>query len=221
MLNINDTSGTGASGTVSLNGGPTVAFTNTDTDLSVTGPLGETVFINTTAITPGFNGNVDITAAGTLSTDAGTSETVINFSANQIVTNNQTGQVTNIDSSAIRRVGVALAWALDTRHREVAMKNLRLAFPKLPESRRRQLAQKAFQQAGRTAMEMLWSTSLDDRTLQEIAVFEGREHLEAAIGGGRGALITTAHFGNWELMGSSKRRRVVWTFRDSVSAGRV
>ena len=105
-----------------------------------------------------------------------------------------------VASSLGRGLG-SLAWALDTRHREVAMKNLRLAFPKLPESRRRQLAQKAFQQAGRTAMEMLWSTSLDDRTLQEIAVFEGREHLDAAIGGGRGALITTAHFGNWELMG--------------------
>ena len=95
----------------------------------------------------------------------------------------------------------SLAWALDARHREVAMKNLQRAFPKLAESRRRQLAQKAFQQAGRTAVEMLWSASLNDRTLQEIAVFEGREHLDAALAGGDGALITTAHFGNWELMG--------------------
>ena len=73
-------------------------------------------------------------------------------------------------SSLGRGLG-SLAWAIDTRHREVAMNNLRLAFPKLTESRRRQLARKAFQQAGRTAVEMLWSTSLDDRTLEEI----GRE----------------------------------------------
>lgn len=81
------------------------------------------------------------------------------------------------------------------------MKNLHLAFPKLTESRRRQLALKAFQQAGRTVVEMLWSASLDDRTLEEIAVFEGREHLDAAIASGRGALITSAHFGNWEFIG--------------------
>jgi|TARA_Y100000780_G_C13661563_1_gene408848 KDO2-lipid IV(A) lauroyltransferase len=81
------------------------------------------------------------------------------------------------------------------------MKNLFLAFPKLTESHRRQLAQKSFQQVGRTAVEMLWSTALNDQTLEKIAVFEGREHLDAAIAEGRGALITTAHFGNWELMG--------------------
>ena len=103
-------------------------------------------------------------------------------------------------SSLGRGLG-SVAWAIDARHREVAMNNLRLAFPKLTESRRRQLARKAFQQAGRTAVEMLWSTSLDDRTLEEVAVFEGREHLDAALREGRGALITTAHFGNWELMG--------------------
>ena len=105
-----------------------------------------------------------------------------------------------VASSVGRGLG-SLAWALDARHREVAMKNLRRAFPKIAESRRRQLALKAFQQAGRTAVEMLWSPSLDDRTLEEIAVFEGREYLDDAIAGGRGVLITSAHFGNWEFIG--------------------
>ncbi len=103
-------------------------------------------------------------------------------------------------SSVGRGLG-SLAWALDARHREVAMKNLRRAFPKLAESRRRQLARNAFQQAGRTTVEMLWSASLDDRTLEEITIFEGRDYLDAAIAGGRGALITSAHFGNWEFIG--------------------
>ncbi|SVD12047.1 uncharacterized protein METZ01_LOCUS364901, partial [marine metagenome] len=105
-----------------------------------------------------------------------------------------------VASSVGRSLG-SLAWALDARHRAVAMKNLFLAFPKLTESHRRHLAQKSFQQVGRTAVEMLWSTALNDQTLGKIAVFEGRQHLDAAIAEGRGALITTAHFGNWELMG--------------------
>ncbi len=105
-----------------------------------------------------------------------------------------------VASSVGRGLG-SLAWALDSRHREVAMKNLRRAFPEFTESRRRRITQGAFQQAGRTAVEMLWSAALNDRTLPEVAVFEGREHLDAALAAGRGALITTAHFGNWELMG--------------------
>lgn len=104
-------------------------------------------------------------------------------------------------ASNIGRALGSLAWALDARHRTVALDNLALAFPGMPESRRLQLARSAFQQAGRTAVEMLWSASFDETTLPEVATFEGREYLDAALAEGRGALLTTAHFGNWELMG--------------------
>lgn len=107
-LTIVDTSGNGTSGTISLNGGPPVAFTNTDTDLKVTGLKGEVVYLNTTAITPNFNGNVALTANGTLSVDGGASSIAIDFtSANQVVTNSQTGAITNVDSRNIRLAGTA------------------------------------------------------------------------------------------------------------------
>ena len=106
-LVINDTSGTGASGTVSLNGGPPVAFTSSDTDLQVTGPSGEKVYLDTTAITAGFNGTVNITSDGTLSVDGGTTTTPIDFSGNQVVSDGTTGAVTNVDSSNIRKVGTS------------------------------------------------------------------------------------------------------------------
>jgi flagellar hook-associated protein 3 FlgL len=105
QLTLHDTSGTGASGTVSLDGGPPVSFTNSDTDLKVTGSHGEVVFVNTTAITPGFNGTSDITANGTLSVDGGASTVPITFNPNQIVTNSTTGLVTNVNSTNIRRTG--------------------------------------------------------------------------------------------------------------------
>lgn len=104
-LVIKDTSGTGASGTVSLNGGPPVAFTNSDTDLMVTGPSGEVVYLDTTAITAGFNGTVNFSSDGTLSTDGGTTTTPIDFSGNQAITDGSTGAVTNVDSTNIRKVG--------------------------------------------------------------------------------------------------------------------
>lgn len=104
VLTIVDTSGNGTSGTVALNGGPPVAFSSADTDLEVVGPDGEKVYVNTTSITAGFSGDVAITADGVLSMDGGAS-TPIDFSTNQIIQNSLTGEVTNIDSSAIRRVG--------------------------------------------------------------------------------------------------------------------
>jgi flagellin-like hook-associated protein FlgL len=104
-LTVVDTSGTGASGTVSLDGGPAIAFTNSDTNLAVSGPGGEKVYVNTTAITPSFNGTVAITSNGTLSTDGGASTVAINFSSNQVVTNSSTGAVTNVNSANIRSTG--------------------------------------------------------------------------------------------------------------------
>ncbi|GBD36724.1 hypothetical protein HRbin36_01852 [bacterium HR36] len=104
-LFLQDTSGTGTSGTVSLNGGPAIAWTNTDTDLQVVGPNGEVVFIDTTNITPGFSGTVAITANGELSLDGGSTILPLAFSTNQYVTDAR-GNVVFFDTSQVRRVGV-------------------------------------------------------------------------------------------------------------------
>lgn len=91
--------------TISLNGGPVVSYTGTETDLKVTGPSGEVVYVNVTGVTPGFAGSASITADGALSTDGGATQQAITFSANQQVQNSVTGDVTNVDTSAVRRAG--------------------------------------------------------------------------------------------------------------------
>ena len=105
VLEINDTSGTGAFGTISLNGGAPIAFSNTMTDLLVTSALGEKVYVNTTGITPGFNGSVDLAATGSLSLDGGLTTTPIAYSANQQITDSRDGTLVNLDTTAIRRTG--------------------------------------------------------------------------------------------------------------------
>ena len=104
-LTVIDTSGTGASGIISLNGGTEIAFTNADTNLQVKGPSGQIVYLDTTTITPGFSGTIPITANGTLSTDNGTTSVPIDFSTGQQVIDSGTGDVTNVDTSALRRSG--------------------------------------------------------------------------------------------------------------------
>jgi len=105
QLTINDTSGTGASGTIQLNDGTEFDWTAADDNLEITGPNGGKVFVDTQNITAGFNGTIDITADGTLSTDGGATTTAIDFSGNQQVLNSESNRVTNIDSSDIRSIG--------------------------------------------------------------------------------------------------------------------
>ena len=104
-LTVIDTSGTGQFGTVSLNGGAAVDFTDADTDLEVIGPFGEKVFIDTTAIVPGFNGTIDIESTATISTDGGASSDPVAFDPDQIVVNAINQQVTHLDTAGITRTG--------------------------------------------------------------------------------------------------------------------
>ena len=104
-LTINDTSGTGAFGTISLNGGPPIAWDSSQTDLAVTGLTGEIVHVNTTAITAGFSGSIDLAGAGTLSADGGVTEIPINFTTTQAVTT-EDGKITFVDSTGITKTGV-------------------------------------------------------------------------------------------------------------------
>ena len=105
QLQINDTSGTGASGTVSLNGGAEVAFTSADTDLLVRGPAGEEVYLDLSSITGGFNGTVDIVANGTLSIDGGTTTQAITFDANEVLTDPVDGSVIHLNTEDIQFTG--------------------------------------------------------------------------------------------------------------------
>jgi flagellar hook-associated protein 3 FlgL len=104
-LQITDTSGNGSAGTVSLDGGPAVAFSNGDTNLQVANSSGDVVYLDTSAITHGFNGTVAITANGSMSIDGGASSTPITYAANQAVTDGATGAVTFVDTTNLQRTG--------------------------------------------------------------------------------------------------------------------
>ena len=105
QLEIIDSSGTGDYGTISLNGGTEFQFTSSDTNLEIVGPGGEVVYVDTTAITAGFSGSVDIESGGFLSVDGGLSKTSIDFSGSQGVEDSTSSRFVTIDSSSISRVG--------------------------------------------------------------------------------------------------------------------
>ena len=108
QLQINDVSGNGTSGTISLNGGEEVAFSAGDTDLLIPGPKGEQVFVNASAIAAGFVGSVTIQSSGFLSVDGGLTTTPIDFSSNQIVPDSLTQGFTTVNSESIHQTGSEL-----------------------------------------------------------------------------------------------------------------
>jgi flagellar hook-associated protein 3 FlgL len=175
-LFVDDTSGIGASGVVSLNGGPAVAFTSADTDLKVTGPNGEVVYLDMSSVTPGFTGTVNITASGTLSIDGGVSEVPIDFTGAQMVTDSATGEVIFVDSTEIRRTGTEL---IDHYGRYDAFQLLAV------------LAEDLRAAAGRTSS---LNQTLFGRHLRELDRI--REHLLDVVGERSAALETLAGLKN-------------------------
>ncbi len=106
-LDLIDSSGSGASGTVALNGGPPVSWTSADRDLAVTAADGTLVHLDLSSVTAGFNGSLDAVGEGTFSLDGGTTTTAIDFTAqNQIVVDSQTSGALFVDARNVQRAGV-------------------------------------------------------------------------------------------------------------------
>jgi lauroyl/myristoyl acyltransferase len=64
------------------------------------------------------------------------------------------------------------------------------------------VARRAFQNYGRMLMEFLLMGSLTREELIGRVTLEGREHLDAALARGRGAIMAVPHMGSWDMAGS-------------------
>src|SRR6185295_14198941 len=81
---------------------------------------------------------------------------------------------------AVGRTLGSLAHRLDRRHREVALRNLALAFPDLPEGERRRLIRECFRHFGAALCDAISSTRFDAVEVCARFTLEGWEHLEEA-----------------------------------------
>lgn len=106
----------------------------------------------------------------------------------------------------MRRVGRALgmvAYYVGWRHRRLVMDNLTQAFGKvfsLAELHR--LARRVYGNMGITLMEFLRLPGWSSERINQIVSIDGEEHLREALRQGRGVILLTAHYGNWELIGA-------------------
>ncbi len=90
---------------------------------------------------------------------------------------------------------------VDTRHRRIAMDNMRNAFKsEFSETQCHQMVKKTFIQLSRVAFEIPSLLKLNKDNMKSYVEFSGATHLEKALFKGNGVIFLSAHFGNWELM---------------------
>jgi KDO2-lipid IV(A) lauroyltransferase len=87
------------------------------------------------------------------------------------------------------------------RYRRVAHKNLALIYgSELDAPARRAMARAVFVHFGQAAAEFVKMPQLTRADVDCLAVVEGEEHLCRALETGKGVLLITGHYGNWEFM---------------------
>ncbi len=106
-------------------------------------------------------------------------------------------------SDQAERIGERLGrliWRASKKHRRRALANLALAFPKMGAPERERLARKVFEHFGRVTADFLTSPRRSKEDLEASMTVEGLEHLDEALERGKGVVMITGHFGNWERL---------------------
>ncbi|NMC72332.1 MAG: lysophospholipid acyltransferase family protein [Myxococcales bacterium] len=90
--------------------------------------------------------------------------------------------------------------------RPTVLRQLRAAFPSWPARRVRSVARELYGNLGRWAAEFVRATGPERVRVEALAGVdvEGLAAYESATAGGRGAIVVTAHLGNWDLAACSQ-----------------
>lgn len=93
-----------------------------------------------------------------------------------------------------------LGYALDRRHRRIALDNLQRALPGIDPPRARRLVRECWRHFGRISLDTLGFHRFDLSAIGRTVHYEGLEHLRAAWERGKGVVVLSGHFGHWELI---------------------
>ena len=104
-----------------------------------------------------------------------------------------------------RRIGRTVH-ALGIR-RKVVESNLRLAFPEASDAWIAETTRKAYEHLGRESAAILRLSTLDPKAIVARTEPEGWDELEEARREGRGVILVTGHYGNWEIAAATVASR--------------
>ena len=96
-----------------------------------------------------------------------------------------------------------LGFHLSGKHRRVMLEHLKIAFEReYSEGERAKIALRSYQNMAKSSLEFFCLPRLSDEDVLRIMTVEGEEHLRDAAEAGKGSVIVSAHFGNWEILGA-------------------
>jgi KDO2-lipid IV(A) lauroyltransferase len=93
--------------------------------------------------------------------------------------------------------------------RDTVDENLRIAFPEASEDWIEKTRIAAYEHLGREAVAMLRLSKLDEQAVIERTIPVGWEQLEDARSLGKGVILVTGHYGNWEIAAATVASRGV------------
>ncbi len=102
----------------------------------------------------------------------------------------------------VHKTGFALArlaYPILKSRREVALRNLRNAFPEMDKKRLEQIALQSFQNITATFVELLWSPNYTKEIIEQRVSIDNLDVLTELLKRKKGIVFVTAHFGSWEL----------------------
>lgn len=93
-----------------------------------------------------------------------------------------------------------IAYVVLPHDRKVALANLEVAFgDDMPPPVKRRLARRAFRNFAEAALGLLWAPRMTPGSVDRSVEIRGLEHIRPARAAGRGIVICSCHYGNWEL----------------------
>ncbi len=99
-------------------------------------------------------------------------------------------------------LGVLVFWFAH-QQRQLACEHLKQSLELSNERTVRITAKKCFKNLGKTLVEFMRFPRMNPLKIQKYVSFEGIQHVHNALVHGKGAIILTGHFGNWELLAAS------------------
>lgn len=111
--------------------------------------------------------------------------------------------VLHLSLKSAQQLGLKLAnifFIILTRRKQIAVDNLRKAFPEKTDADILLVAKKAFQNFGITIAELLWFPRLTPEVLDNLVRYKNLELMLDRCNAGKGVIMLTGHFGNWELI---------------------
>ncbi|RKX25251.1 MAG: hypothetical protein DRP45_06395 [Candidatus Zixiibacteriota bacterium] len=97
----------------------------------------------------------------------------------------------------------SIAHSVMSRRRHLAFDNLKAGMGNsLSDAEISKIVKRVFQNTGRSLIEIARFGKTDQEDLRELVEGAGLDGLKEASEKGRGGIVATAHFGNWEMMGA-------------------